>query len=90
MILSAIFDMVFGLVKVLFGWINLPQTPEKVASALDYLCECIGDGIGFIGLVIDLDFIKVVIPIVLVISNFDKVYHFTVWILRKIPFLGIK
>lgn len=90
MIIESLLNMIVGLVKILLGWINLPGTPDKVKAALDYLLQCISDGIGFIGIVVDLQFLKIVIPLVLVISNFDKVYKFTMWIVKKIPFLGMQ
>lgn len=41
-------------------------------------------------LIVPRELVLVVVPVILVLSNFDKLYTVIMWILRKIPFLGIK
>ena len=43
-----------------------------------------------LGLFVDLNTVKIVLPIVLVLIEFEHIYDFVMWLLRKIPFLGIK
>ena len=41
MILQAVFDLVAALLKLVFGWINLPDMPSAVMSVIDELFTCI-------------------------------------------------
>ncbi len=90
MILQALFDLVSALIKIVFGWINLPDLPASVTSAIDELFSVIRGGIGIMGIFVDLSVVKVLLPILLIVINFEEVWKFTMFILRKIPFLGIK
>ena len=45
---------------------------------------------GIIGIFIDLNMVKILLPVLLIVINFDEVWKFTMFILKKIPFLGIK
>ena len=89
MILEAVFNLVSGLVKLVFGWINLPDLPDSITSVIDELFALISGSVGIIGIFVDLNMVKILLPVLLIVINFDEVWKFTMFILRKIPFLGI-
>lgn len=89
MILEAVFNLVSGLVKIVFGWINLPDLPDSITSVIDELFALISGSVGIIGIFVDLNMVKILFPVLLIVINFDEVWKFTMFILRKIPFLGI-
>lgn len=89
MILEAVFNLVSGLVKIVFGWINLPDLPGSITSVIDELFALISGSVGIIGIFVDLNMVKILLPVLLIVINFDDVWKFTMFILRKIPFLGI-
>ena len=89
MILEAVFNLVSGLVKIVFGWINLPDLPDSITSVIDELFALISGSVGIIGIFVDLNMVKILLPVLLSVINFDEVWKFTMFILRKIPFLGI-
>ena len=89
MILEAVFNLVSGLVKIVFGWINLPDLPGSISSVIDELFALISGSVGIIGIFVDLNMVKILLPVLLIVINFDEVWKFTMFILRKIPFLGI-
>lgn len=89
MILEAVFNLVSGLVKIVFGWINLPDLPDSITSVIDELLALISGSVGIIGIFVDLNMVKILLPVLLIVINFDEVWKFTMFILRKIPFLGI-
>lgn len=89
MILEAVFSLVAGLVKLVFGWISLPDLPGSVTSVIDELFALISGSVGIIGIFVDLNMVKILLPVLLIVINFDEVWKFTMFILRKIPFLGI-
>lgn len=90
MILEAVFDMLVGLIKVVFGWINLPDLPAEIESVIDELFGYLEGGMGLLSVFMDISMLRLLLPVLLIIINFDKAYKLTMFILRKIPFLGIK
>lgn len=90
MILQAVFDLVRNVIKVVFGWINLPVMPEAVTSVIDELFVLLRGSVGMLGVFIDLSMLKILLPVLLIVINFEDVWKFTMFILRKIPFLGIE
>ncbi len=90
MIIKGLFTLIIALLNIIFGWVNLPQMPQAVDDAFNLLLTHMRSGIGFVWLIVPRELVLVVVPVILVLSNFDKLYTVIMWILRKIPFLGIK
>lgn len=87
MILEALLNLVFGLLKIVFGWISLPAFPEGLTTSIDTFLNLIFDNITLLGFFIRPTTITIVVPILIILLNFEEVYKITMWILRKIPFL---
>lgn len=90
MILQAVFDLVRNVIKAVFGWINLPAMPDAVTSVIDELFSLLQGSVGMLGVFVDLSMLKLLLPVLLIVINFEHVWKFTMFILRKIPFLGIE
>lgn len=90
MIIKGILELFFSLLQIVFSPIALPQLPTKASSYLDQFIDWILGGYNVIGMFIDLGMVKTLIPIVIVIANLDKVWSFIMFILRKIPFIGVE
>lgn len=90
MIIKGLFELVFTLLKIVFAPISLPQLPDGIQSVLDELVSVLTSSVGLFGIFVDFNVVKWLIPVVIVIANFDKVWKFIMFILRKIPFLGIE
>lgn len=90
MIIKGILELFFSLLQIVFSPIALPQLPAKASSYLDQFIDWILGGYNVIGTFIDLGMVKTLIPIVIVIANLDKVWSFIMFILRKIPFIGVE
>ena len=90
MILESILNLISGLIKLVFGWINLPDMPSSVTSVIDELFVYIRGSMGLLGVFVDLNMVKVFLPVLLIVINFEHVWKFTMFIVRKIPFLGIE
>ena len=90
MILESVFNLFGAFLRVIFGWINLPAMPEAITSVLDELFALIRGSIGILAVFIDMDMVKILLPVLLIVINFDEVWKFSMFIVRKIPFLGIK
>lgn len=90
MIIKGLFELVFGLLKIVFAPINLPDLPTGIQSVLNELQSVLIGALGLFGIFVDLSVVKWLIPVVLVIVNLDKVWNLIMFVLRKIPFLGIE
>ena len=90
MIVEAVLNLLIGMIKTVFGWINLPQLPDEVMSIIDQLFDILSGAMGLLSIFMDIDMLKILLPVLLIVINFDEAYKLTMFILRKIPFLGIK
>lgn len=89
LILETILNLFKAVLFVVFGWINLPQFPETLTNGIDTVLDLIFGAVNLLGFFIRIETIQIVIPILIILINFDKVYKLTMFILRKIPFLNI-
>ena len=90
MIIQMLLNLVFTVLKFAFGWINLPNFPDQLRTTIDTFFSFIFDNLTILGFFIRPLTITIVIPILIIVLNFDDVYKFTMWILKKIPMLNIK
>lgn len=89
-----IFEGLCWLVKaILNGIMNvldvLPDFPASFVAIIDEFFALIFDNLYLISFFVRMDTIRIAIPILIVLLNFERVYKFIMWILRKIPALGI-
>lgn len=90
MIISALLNIVKTLIQLLFGWVNLPQVPVEITSVVDSVFGYMEQGVGILWLFVPQGLVQVLLPLVIVVINFDHLYKLGIWILKKIPMLGIE
>lgn len=90
MIIELLCEVVLWLLNVAFSWIQLPSFPIEINNAINTMYGYIESALGFVWLVLPYDLVVIIIPIVIAVENFDRLYSMTMWILRKIPFLNIQ
>ena len=90
LIVESILNLFSSALKLIFGWISLPELPAEISSVVNQLIEYMNSGMCFVFLFFSIDLIRIMLPLVIVVANFDKVYKLVMFVLRKIPFLGIK
>ena len=90
MIIKALFELFYGLITIVFGWINLPNLPDNILSIIDELVDVLLGAVSLLSIFLDFSVLKILLPVLLIVINFEHIYKLTMYILRKIPFLGIK
>lgn len=90
MIIKLLFELVLTILNFMFGWVNFPDMPPIITEALDIVMQAISMGIGFVWLIVPKELVLAAIPIIIVVENFDMMYSMVMWVLKKIPFLGMK
>lgn len=90
MILENFLNILLSSIEVILSILpDMPSLPDQLLSSAYSFIDLIFDNVGLLGLFIPISTIKVVVPLVLVIVNFDKIYKLTLWVLNKIPKLDI-
>ena len=90
MIIEALLNMIIGLFEKLLSFINIPQIPADVVNQVDSSLQVfILRASELIDLFLPYNIAKTLLIIVIAIELGVELYHFVMWILRKIPMLGI-
>lgn len=91
MIIIAILQGIAGIfISILSLLPNLPNLPESILTGLNNFLDLIFNNLGILGLFVPISTIKIVVPLILIIVNFDKIYKLVIWVLKKIPIFGVK
>ena len=90
MIISALLNMIILILDKLLAFINLPGIPsESMARINEYVDMIFSYSRNLIGFFLPWNVVSVGIPIIILVMLADKIYNLVMWILRKIPMLGI-
>lgn len=86
MILNALFEVLLSCFGFLVGLVpQLPQLNENITSPISFVIDLIRNNIQLLNLFIPLPLILSLIPLCLVISNFNKFWSLINWIWCHIP-----
>lgn len=89
MIIESILNLLKSIIITVFS--VLPNIPTlDIQSTIEEYFSLIFDNVGLIGIFIRINTLKLLIPVVIVIMNFEHIYKLTLWILKKIPMFGIE
>lgn len=89
MIIQWFADMFYKIFTGLLNWINLPSLPSDFYSIPDYVNLIIENGASILNFFLPSHVFKVCFPIFLAITGFKYGYYLVMWILKKIPAVGI-
>lgn len=91
MILQWFADMFYKLLTGLLGWINLPRMDPSIIGSIDsWIATIFEYGTSLFNFFVPKIVITVGFPILIAITGFKYGYYFIMWILKKIPAVGIK
>lgn len=90
MIIESICNLFIKFFTSLLKFINIPQIPEDVLAQVNSTIDTIIErGAELLDLFIPFNIAKVLLLIVLAIESGIEIYHFVMWVIRKIPMAGI-
>lgn len=79
------------IVNLIFGLLNaLPSMPSAVISVVDKVFNIFLNSLPLVTVFIDVGMLKILVPIVIAIINFSSIYTFAMYVIRKIPFIGVE
>ena len=91
MLVEALFTVGKWLLTALFSLLDLlPDFPESLVSSLNRFFDLIFGNMSVLGFFVPLDTLKVLIPLTIAVIKFEDIYTFFMWIIKKIPFIGVK
>lgn len=86
-ILNLLKNVLFTILDILP---DIPEFPASLESSINIVMNTIFSSCDLLDCFIRPATIRIMIPVLLIIWNFDLIYSITVWILKKIPFVGIE
>lgn len=87
-----IVEGILSVIKLLVSFVlnilpTIPDVPEVFSTSINQVLDLIfTNGANLIGLFIRPSTIVVVVPLLLVILNFEYIYKLVMWIVKKLPF----
>lgn len=90
MILGFLLDTLKTVLQSVLNFINLPNLPDNILLSVNNFIDMIFQNLGIVGFFVRWDTIKIAVPLVIAIANLDKIYDGIMWIIRKIPMLGMQ
>ena len=90
MIIESICDLFIKFFTGLLKFINIPQIPEDVLAQVNNTIDIIIQrGAELLDLFMPYNIAKVLLLIVIAIEAGAEIYHFVMWVIRKIPMAGM-
>lgn len=89
MIIEALMQLVFNLFALLTLPISIPSLPEEVSVVIESFLEYLQTGILLFAAYFDIGYLMLLFGIVVAVDVGVLLYKFVMWILRKIPMLGM-
>lgn len=90
MIIELLLTAFFNIISLLFAPINIPSIPDDVFSYIETFISYIATGKAILATFAPIDYFLILFGIVIVIEAAILIYHFVMWILKKIPMVNIK
>lgn len=90
MIVELIFDLIYAVLSVLTLALKMPAMPVKVVEIIATAMDYITSGLAIVSAYVDMSYLLTLFGIIAVIDFVIVAYHIIMWILRKIPILGIE
>lgn len=87
---DTIMEFLYNIVQIVFGWINLPDFPLDLTNSINSFLDLVFDNLSLLGFFIRPTTLKLVVPLLLIVINFELIYKLVMWIVRKLPFVNIK
>ena len=88
MILKLLLELVLGILTFLFSALELPSLPDEFMAYYEIVIEVLSSAFSFVWLIVPNGLVWALLPVVVVLANFDLMYSILMWILKKIPFLN--
>ena len=90
MIIKGLMTLLYNVFSALTSAINIPQLPDELHSFISDFMEYLQTGLQILAVYTHLQYLLTLIGVVVLIDAAMLIYHFVMWVLKKIPMLGIE
>lgn len=89
MIIEALMQVVYRLFAILTTPINIPSLPDGVKTIMSDVLGYLETGMALLANYTDLEYLLVLFGLIIAVDVGILLYKLVMWILRKIPMLGM-
>jgi hypothetical protein len=90
MIIETLLNTIFSIFEKVFSVINIPGMPDGMSEqVVNFFSDTLNYAGSLISLFVPWSQVKVFFPILIVILSSEEIYKLVMWVLKKIPMLGI-
>lgn len=89
MIINVLLDLIYGVFSLLTAPIDIPGMPEEVSQVIGTMLEYVSMGISFMGNFVNMPYLLVLFGIIVAVDVGMLLYKLVMWVIRKIPMLGV-
>lgn len=89
MILKLLLDLIYSIFNILTLPINIPELPSTIVPTLQEYFQYIINGVSLLDNFIHIGYALTLLGIIIAIDIGVSLYHFIMWIIRKIPMLSM-
>lgn len=89
MIISLLLDLVYTIMDIQL-FFDIPELPRKAEAMIENVYYYMVDGAAILANFCNLNYLITLLGIVLVVDVAINIYKFVMWIIKKIPFLGME
>ena len=90
MIIEALLSVLYTVFSALTSFIDIPSMPPEVAAVFQDFLQWLQVGLSILASYTHLSYLLVLFGIVMAVDIGISIYHFVMWVLKKIPILNIK
>lgn len=89
MIVKALINMLYGFLDWITSGLNIPDLPPEVITVANQVTQYLIVGLKLVANFTHLDYLLVLFGIVVAVDAGLLLFKFIMWVVRKIPMLGI-
>lgn len=90
MIIEGLMAVVFGLFQLLTMPISIPGLPEGVRNVVTSALEYISVGVSLLANFCDIGYLVTLFGVIVAVDAGMLIYKFILWVIKKIPMIGIE
>lgn len=90
MIIDALISLLYSVFYILTLPIQIPSFPDTVKTFLATAIDYMSSGVAIVGQFLDMEYLFLLFSLVMLVDVALLIYKLIMWVLRKIPMLGIE
>ncbi len=91
MIVEWMMQLGIGILDIMYSMLGvLPSFSTDVTNAINTFFDIIFGAVSLVSIFVDIEMVKILVPLAIGIINFDKIIKLVMFIVKKIPIINVK